>query len=38
VDYLADIVAIVRHLRQHPALGGQAASILQEADQGLHRI
>jgi PIN domain nuclease of toxin-antitoxin system len=38
MDYLADTVAIVRHLRQHPALGGQAASILQEADQGIHRI
>ena len=38
MDYLADTVAIVRHLRQHPALGRQAASILQEADQGLHRI
>ena len=38
MDYLADTVAIVRHLRQHPALGSQAASILHEADQGLHRI
>jgi len=38
MDYLADTVAIVRHLRQHPALGRQAASTLQEADQGMHRI
>ena len=38
MDYLADIVAVVRHLRQHSALGRQAADILQEADQGLHRI
>lgn len=38
MDYLADTVAIVRHLRQHPALGRQVAGILQEADQGLHRI
>jgi PIN domain nuclease of toxin-antitoxin system len=38
MDCLADTVAIVRHLRQHPALGRNAASILQEADQGLHRI
>ena len=38
MDYLADTVAIVRHLRQHPALGSQAANILHEADQGLHRI
>jgi len=38
MDYLADTVAIVRHLRLHPALGRQAAGTLQEADQGLHRI
>ena len=36
--YLADTVAIVRHLRGHPALGREAARILREADQGLHRI
>ncbi len=38
MDYLADTVAIVRHLRQHPALGREAASVLQEADEGRHRI
>jgi PIN domain nuclease of toxin-antitoxin system len=38
VHYLADTVAIVRHLRQQPAIGRQAAGILREADQGLHRI
>ena len=38
MDYLADTVAVVRHLRQHSALGRQAADILHEADQGLHRI
>lgn len=38
MDYLVDTVAIVRHLRQRPTLGRQAAAILQEADQGLHRI
>ena len=38
MDYLADTVAIVRHLRRHPAMGRQAAIIFQEADQGLHRI
>ncbi len=36
--FLADAVAIVRHLCGHPALGREAARILQEADQGLHRI
>ena len=36
--YLADTVAIVRHLRGHPVLGREAARILREADQGLHRI
>ena len=30
----ADTVAIVRHLRRHPALGRQAARILSEADSG----
>ena len=38
MDCLADTVAIVRHLRQHYALGRQASDILHEADQGLHRI
>lgn len=35
---LADTVAIVRHLRQHPALGRQAARILDDADAGQHHI
>ena len=34
MDYLADTVAIVRHLRNHPALGPEAARILREADAG----
>lgn len=38
MEYLADTVAIVRHLRRHPALGREAAKILREADQGLHTI
>lgn len=38
MDYLADTVAIVRHLRRHPALGQQAARIFDEADLGQHRI
>jgi PIN domain nuclease of toxin-antitoxin system len=38
MDYLADTVAIVRHLRNHPALGPEAARILRETDAGLHRI
>ena len=38
MEYLADTVAIVRHLRSHPALGPQAAQILREADTGLHQI
>jgi len=38
MDYLADTVAIVRHLRNHPALGSEAARILREADAGQHRI
>ncbi len=38
MGYLADTAAIVRHLRQHPTLGRQAADILHEADLGLHRI
>lgn len=36
--YLADTVAIVRHLCGHSGLGPQAARILQEADAGLHRV
>lgn len=36
--YLADTVAIVRHLCGHSGLGPQAARILQEADAGVHRV
>ena len=36
--YLADTVAIVRHLHSHPALGREAARVLQEADQGSHKV
>lgn len=36
--YLADTVAIIRHLRQVSSLGNEAASILKEADDGTHRI
>lgn len=38
MEYLADTVAIVRHLRRHPALGSQAAQILRDADIGEHHI
>jgi predicted nucleic acid-binding protein len=38
VEYLADTVAIVRHLRGHPTLGPQAAQILRDADAGEHHI
>lgn len=38
MDYLADTVAIVRHLRNHPALGPEAAHILREADAGQHHV
>ena len=38
MDYLADTVAIVRHLRNHPALGREAARILCDADAGVHRV
>jgi len=37
MDYLADTVAIVRHLR-HKRLGRQAARIFREADAGQHTI
>ena len=36
--YLADTVALVRHLRKHQSLGKQARQILQEADAGKHTI
>ena len=36
--YLADSVALIRHLRQHRRLGKQARKILQEADAGKHTI
>jgi PIN domain nuclease of toxin-antitoxin system len=38
MNYLADTVAIVRHLRAHPALGPQAAQVLRDADAGEHHI
>jgi PIN domain nuclease of toxin-antitoxin system len=38
MEYLADTVAIVRHLRGHPALGPQAAQILRDADASGHHI
>ncbi len=38
MKYLADTVAVVRHLCQHPALGPQAREILRAADAGEHRI
>jgi PIN domain nuclease of toxin-antitoxin system len=38
MDYLADTVAIVRHLRNHPALGMEARQILRDADAGLNRV
>ena len=38
MDYLADTVAIVRHLRNHAALGSEARRILRETDDGLHRV
>lgn len=38
MEYLADTVAIVRHLRGHLALGPQAAQILQDADVGRHHV
>ncbi len=38
MEFLADTVAIIRHLRQHPALGRQATRILNKADAGQHHI
>ncbi len=38
MEYLADTVAIVRHLRRHTALGRQARQTLTEADQGQHHV
>lgn len=38
MEYPADTVAIVRHLRSHSALGPEAGRILREADDGLHHI
>jgi predicted nucleic acid-binding protein len=38
VEYLADTVAIVRHLRAHPAQGPRAAEILSAADLGQHHV
>lgn len=38
MDYLADTVALVWHLRRDRKLGRQAKTILGEADQGNHTI
>ncbi|HHB90972.1 MAG TPA: PIN domain-containing protein [Anaerolineae bacterium] len=38
MNYLADTVAVVRHLCQHPALGPRAREILRAADAGEHHI
>ena len=38
MDYLADTVAIVRHLCNHPALGREAARIFRDADAGVNRL
>jgi predicted nucleic acid-binding protein len=38
MNYLADTVALVRHLEKHPAIGRRARQIFQEADSGEHRI
>ncbi len=38
MDYLADTMALVLHLRRSRRLGRQAKSIFQEADQGHHIV
>ncbi len=38
MEYLADTVALVRHLTGHPAIGREAARVLRAADAGHHRI
>ena len=38
MDYLADTVAIVRHLTEDRKQGKRAATVFEEADRGLHRI
>lgn len=38
MEYLADTVAIVRHLRGHPALGPEAAQVLRDADANKHHV
>jgi len=38
VHYVADTVALVRHLRKHRRLGKQARGILREADAGKHTV
>lgn len=38
MGYLADTVALVRHLGGNKKLGRNAARILQEADQGVHHV
>jgi len=38
MEYLADTVAIVRHLRGHAALGPHAAQILRDVDNARHHV
>lgn len=38
MHYLADTVAIIRHLGKHPKLGEGADRVLNEADKGLHHV
>lgn len=38
MDYLADTVALILHIGKEKRIGNQAKRILQEADQGKHRI
>jgi len=38
MDYLADTVALIRYIERHPALGQRAKRILQETDEGVHRV
>ena len=38
MEFLTDTVAIIHHLREHPALGRQASRTLDESDAGQHHI
>lgn len=38
MEYLADTIALTRHLQGHSALGQRARRIFQEADAGEHQI